>query len=228
MKEMIDIIFENSEFIIVLKPEGVSFHNDNGVASGFFNQVKEQVGGDLFSIHRLDKVTSGLMIFPRTHEAARLFGEMFSKHLIQKYYLAIASGKPKKKQGLIKGDMAKGRRGSWKLLNTNQNPALTQFFSYSLIPGKRLYVLKPLSGKTHQLRVALKSLGTPIDGDLAYAGNNDDRVYLHAYRLDFCFKGKEYDFKILPKTGVNFVSREFVDEIESIGEVDKLLWPKIP
>lgn len=223
---MLDIIFENNDFVIIHKPVGISFHNDEKVEVGLFNQVKEQLGGELYAVHRLDKVTSGLILFAKNQDAASIFGELFREHDIQKFYLAIAGNKTKKKQGMIKGDMEKGRRGAWKLTNSFDNPALTQFFSYSLIPGLRLYVLRPLTGKTHQLRVALKSLGVPILGDTAYAADASDRVYLHAYMLSFNFKGKEYRFTSLPKKGDLFFSNDFLKSMGEIGDVAKLKWPK--
>lgn len=225
---MIDIKYENSDFIIVYKPEGQTFHNEQEREVGFFNQVKAQIGGNLFAVHRLDKVTSGLIIFARTLEAASIFGKMFRDHSINKFYIAIASNKAKKKQGLVKGDMTKSRRGTWKLLNTNINPALTQFFSYSLVPGKRLFLLRPLSGKTHQLRVALKSLGAPILGDLSYGGNNAERVYLHAYCLNFKYKNVSVNILSIPKTGEYFLKDEMSKVLDEIKNPKELNWPKVP
>lgn len=224
---MFEVIYENSNFIVVYKPEGESFHNDDNQDIGFFNLVKSQVKQDLFPIHRLDKVTSGLILFAKDQHTASLFGKMFQEHLVDKYYLAISSGKPKKKQGLIKGDMEKSRRGTWKLTQTTLKPAITQFFSYSFIPGKRLYLLRPLSGKTHQLRVALKSLGVPIDGDTAYSAVDSDRVYLHAYKLKFELEGESFDFESLPKTGSLFLEDGFVNKLNEIGKPDLLIWPKV-
>lgn len=225
---MIEIITENTDYIVVYKPEGVSFHNDEDDKTGFFNQVKNQIKGELFSVHRLDKVTSGLIIFAKTQEAASIFGEMFREHTINKFYIAIASNKTKKKQGLVKGDMAKSRRGTWMLLNTSTNPALTQFFSYSLVPGQRLFLLRPLSGKTHQIRVALKSLRAPILGDINYAGDRSDRVYLHAYCLNFEYKGQSVNILSNPKTGINFLKDEVVKVLKDIKNPKDLNWPKVP
>ena len=116
----------------------------------------------LYSVHRLDKMTSGLLLLAKSPQIAAQLTALFTTHQIQKYYLAISDKKPKKKQGLIKGGMQKSRRGMWKLTKEKNNLAITQFFSYSLGNGKRLFVIKPHSGKTHQIRVALKSIGSAI------------------------------------------------------------------
>jgi hypothetical protein len=83
--------------------------------------------------------------------------------------------------------MARGRSSSWKLLRSNSDPAVTRFQSYSLAAvqsGMRLYLLKPETGRTHQLRVAMKSLGAAILGDSLYgnaaAAAEQERMYLHA------------------------------------------------
>jgi len=88
------------------------------------------------------------------------------------------------------------RNGSWKLLRSVENPAVTQFFSFGLTPGLRLYLLKPHTGKTHQLRVALKSLGVPLLGDTRYGADKSDRAYLHAWQLAFELDGKSYQFSL--------------------------------
>ncbi|MEL7308180.1 MAG: TIGR01621 family pseudouridine synthase [Pseudomonadota bacterium] len=180
------------DFFVFYKPAGVSFHSEQ--CAGFVVLAEKLVNEKLYPVHRLDKVTSGLIILARNKEAAAEFTTLFSDHTINKFYLAVSDAKPKKKQGWIKGDMQKSRRGAFKLLKTQTNPAITRFYSTSIRPGLRAYLLKPYSGKTHQLRVAMKSLGAPILGDSTYAGSKDERTNLHAYALQFSYKGqlKEY------------------------------------
>ncbi|MCD8531217.1 MAG: hypothetical protein LRY66_07610 [Saccharospirillaceae bacterium] len=88
--------------------------------------------------------------------------------------------------------MTKGRNGSWMLQRSSSNPAITRFIShFDERRQTRLFLLKPLTGRTHQLRVALKSLGAAIDGDSRYAGDPADRTYLHAFML--CFRDESDD-----------------------------------
>jgi len=148
----------------------------------------------------------------KTKEIANTLTKLFEKKEIQKYYLAISLRKPKKKQGWIKADMGSSRRGSYKLLKTKDNPAITQFISCSLRVGERFFLIKPHTGKTHQIRVALKSIGSPIAGDIRYANSDDasleDRGYLHAYSISFILNNKEYSFVCKPKFGDRFLSAE--------------------
>ena len=173
-------------------------------------------------VHRLDKVTSGLLILALNAESAAEFFRLFSEHHIQKTYLALSNQKPKKKQGLIVGDMQKARNGAWKLCQSKENPAITRFESVSCEPNLRLFILKPQTGKTHQLRVAMKSLGSPILGDALYAKNteNIDRTYLHAARLKFEFKGQAFDVFTLPKEGEWWHREGVMSQIQKIGSAN--------
>ena len=190
------------DFFVFYKPAGVSFHSEQ--CAGFVVLAEELVNEKLYPVHRLDKVTSGLIILARNKEAAAEFTSLFSDHKINKFYLAVSDAKPKKKQGWIKGDMQKSRRGAFKLLKSQTNPAITRFYSKSIRPGLRAYLLKPFSGKTHQLRVAMKSISSPILGDTAYTASSSDRVYLHAFALSFQWKGQYKYFSYLPDTGKEF------------------------
>ncbi len=231
-KDVVEIIDVQAEFIVVNKPANVNFHDEGDLGSGLFNQVKNTLDIEaLYPVHRLDKMTSGLLLFAKTLAAAQNFQKQFQTHAIEKYYLAISDKKPTKKQGLIKGDMAKSRRGSWKLLRTNENPAITQFFSYSISAGKRLFLLKPHSGKTHQIRVALTSIGAPILGDERYYPSAEmtevDRGYLHAYALKFTFNNSVFNYQLQPKQGDVFNDEKTSAQIVTLGEPWLLNWPKL-
>ena len=199
----LDIVYQTDDFIIIYKPCGLSVHKDQNEI-GLTTLVAKQLGvPQVWLVHRLDKVTSGLLILALNAESAAEFFRLFAEHRIQKTYLALSNQKPKKKQGLIVGDMQKARNGAWKLCPSKENPAITRFESVSCEPNLRLFILKPQTGKTHQLRVAMKSLGSPILGDALYGKNTEkiDRTYLHAARLQFEFKGQAFDVFTSPKEG---------------------------
>ncbi|MCK9373651.1 MAG: TIGR01621 family pseudouridine synthase [Sulfuricurvum sp.] len=209
------IVYDHENFLITLKPAGVNFHSEG--EAGFVVQVSEQMGIPLFPVHRLDKMTSGLVILAKNSETAAQFGKMFENREIEKYYLAISMRKPKKKMGWIKGDMASARRGDYKLLTTMENPAITQFVSCALRTHERFFLIKPHTGKTHQIRVALKSLGSPIAGDERYAASEEarkeERGYLHAYALRFRLGDEAFRFVLPPEEGERFVSEECIAQL---------------
>ena len=208
----VPVVFEHQDFIIVLKPTSVTMHRADGNAS-ILALLHQQGYEDLFLVHRLDAATSGLLILAKHQAAATVLSSMFQERQIEKYYLALSDKKPIKKQGHILGDMKNIRSGNYALTRDQSNPAYTQFLSQLVNLGSgqppRLFVLKPFTGKTHQLRVALKSLGSPILGDQRYAKSEADRMYLHAWALKFKYLDKAYQFAVMPTEGALFQSPEF-------------------
>lgn len=219
------ILREHPDFLIVHKPPGVAMHD---ATHGIISQVRALTGvTGLHLCHRLDTVTSGVMCLARHPDAAASIGEQFASRQVQKYYLALSDQKPKKKQGTIKGDMRNRRGGQHMLLNSLENPAVTQFFSSSVAPGLRGFVIKPHTGKTHQIRVALKSLGAAILGDSLYGGSSADRTYLHAWALAFQYNGEQIRCVSAPEHGGHFLSPEFATWLADQRAPDSLPWPRV-
>lgn len=195
------VVLEQADFLVVNKEAGVDMHDDAGVP-GLVSRVSAAVGQNVYPVHRLDKVTSGLVLLAKNKEATSELSQSFAGRRVKKTYLAISDRSPKKKQGWVKGDMAKSRNGSWKLLHSFDNPAINYFQSVALaIPHHRLYIVSPHTGKTHQIRVALKSISAPILGDERYGGSVADRTYLHAWRLQFSYARAEYSVEVDPLWG---------------------------
>ncbi|MEN9532940.1 MAG: hypothetical protein RIQ83_2164 [Pseudomonadota bacterium] len=154
----------------------------------------------------------------RTTAANRALSMAFADRQVSKQYLALSDRKPKKKQGWVKGDMQKGRGGSWMLARSLDNPAISWFDSVPVREGLRLYRIKPQTGKTHQIRVALKSIGAPILGDERYGGTAAERGYLHAWRLSFTLADEAFDFICPPDEGELFLLPELKAAIAGLSE----------
>ncbi|GAB6070167.1 TIGR01621 family pseudouridine synthase [Thiomicrorhabdus hydrogeniphila] len=215
---MISIIYQNNDFVVVDKPAGLNFHSEE--LPGLVVLVKNQLAlEEIYPVHRLDKMTSGILILAKHKAAAQAFQLLFETHQIEKFYIAVSHQKPKKKQGWVKGDMLPARRGSWKLTKTYENPAITQFISESIQPGERLFLLKPKTGKTHQIRVAMKSLSAPICGDERYAdsikSSVEERGYLHAFAVRFTLFNQSYHFVLLPCDGSRFTQQRSLDILQN-------------
>lgn len=242
-QNIFSVVSENENFVVIDKHLPIEFHcNDVGV--GLHEYVKKTLGmSALFPIHRLDKDTTGLIVFAKNKTTATQLSELFAQRKVDKYYIALSASQPKKKQGTVKGDMAPSRRGSYKLLSSYQSPAMTQFKSNSVDVGYKrsvqdarsdflkLFLLKPKTGKTHQLRVALKSLSAPVLGDARYASGQEriaDRMYLHAYQLVFNWQGKFLEFTSHPNVGVWFGHKAIKDYLYTHwAEPNRLNWPKV-
>ncbi|WP_417222228.1 TIGR01621 family pseudouridine synthase [Amphritea sp.] len=222
------LIAQTPDYIIINKAPGISVHRDQAEA-GLLQQISTALNcGPLYLVHRLDKMTSGLLILARHGEAASYLSRQFQAKTVEKYYIALSDQKPRKKQGLIKGDMERARRGSWKLTTTQNNPAITRFFSCSPQPGMRLFLLRPLTGKTHQLRVALKSIGAAILGDQRYHSVSDspvDRGYLHAWSIAFDWQGQRCEYRCDPTVGELFLQPSVKQQLETWVPPGNLAWP---
>ncbi|WP_117234580.1 TIGR01621 family pseudouridine synthase [Vibrio maerlii] len=229
---MFDILYNHADFVAINKHPGVSVHKDDGDTM-LIHEVEEYLGeSKLYLVHRLDKMTSGILLLAKSSEAASKLAKLFADRNISKFYLAIGAKKPKKKQGLVMGDMERSRRSSWKLLNSMNNPAITQFFSMAGENGQRLFLCKPHTGKTHQIRVALNSVGSAIIGDPIYnSGQNEDRGYLHAYATLFEYEGEVVSLVCPPRlqaeVGKHWLSSSMTKALEEWNEPWSLNWPKI-
>lgn len=218
-------VFENNDIVIINKPVGIPMHDN---AQGIAQILRTQYGFDALHLcHRLDTPTSGCLVLAKNPIAAAKIGELFEQRLIQKYYLALTNSRPKKKQGTIKGDMKNRRKGQHLLLKSMKNPAITQFISFGLDAGVRVAVVKPFTGKTHQIRVAMKSNSTPLIGDTLYSGSQSDRMYLHAYQIGFSYKGEDIVVSCLPEQGDLFLSKPFQQWHQALGDISALPWPTI-
>ncbi|MGB1320914.1 MAG: TIGR01621 family pseudouridine synthase [Vibrio gallaecicus] len=229
---MFNILFTHQDFLVINKHPNVSVHKDDGDTMLLHEVAKESGDKQLFLVHRLDKMTSGILLLARNSKAASELSQSFANRDVEKYYLAIGSKKPKKKQGLISGDMERSRRSSWKLLNSKNHPAVTQFLSASAEPGERLFLCKPYTGKTHQIRVAMKSIGSAIIGDSIYnPSSQSDRGYLHAFAIRFTYQNQSYDLVCDPRENDVLGMKWHVDPIKT--NLDSWLkpwlldWPKL-
>lgn len=219
----IPVVAETEDFLLVNKPPGISVHKDDQDA-GLVMLLQSQLQlPELYLVHRLDRMTSGLLLLAKRKVVAAELGRQFAERRMVKFYFALSQAKPKKKQGLISGDMLKARRGSWKLAPTAENPARTQFFSYGLGDGLRVFLLRPVTGKTHQLRVALKSIGAPILGDSRYSGAEAERGFLHAWYLGFELDGKSYRYSCPPE-GARWKQEDWPAEWAA---PELLAWPEV-
>jgi tRNA pseudouridine32 synthase/23S rRNA pseudouridine746 synthase len=228
---MFDLIQNKDDFLVISKHPGVNFHRE-GEDVGLLAEVRKYLEVDeLFPVHRLDKDTSGLILFAKSKDAAISFATLFCEHDVDKFYVAISEKKPKRKEGAVVGDMKNSRRGTWILERTQEKPAITKYFSAPLSGNRRLYIVKPITGKTHQIRVALKSNSSAILGDSIYSNKERsksvDRMYLHAYYLSFTYNEEKFSFFNAPSNGDFFTDDVFSKAFEKYKSPEDLNWDKL-
>ncbi len=185
------IVYLDDNVIVVNKPVGVLTHskgalNDEFTVADFFRRyttwgLETNRPG---IVHRLDRDTSGIIIGARNAETAHLLQKQFADHKTKKTYIAVVDGHLK--QPTAKIDLPIGRNPSAPStfrVDAKGKAAITDYSVIDVNDTKSLVELRPQTGRTHQLRVHMAYLNTPIHGDRVY-GKPADRLYLHAFRLE--------------------------------------------
>lgn len=190
------IIYIDENVIVIDKPAGILTHSkgvlcEEFTVSDFFKRYSEYNSSTNRSgiIHRLDRDTSGILIGARNTETAALLQKQFSDRKTKKTYYAVVDGVPKYTIANI--DVPIGRNPahpSTFRVYSNGKAAFTKYEVISSSDNKSLVKLQPQTGRTHQLRVHMKHIGTPILGDKIY-GKIGNRMYLHAYSLEITIPG---------------------------------------
>jgi RluA family pseudouridine synthase len=176
------ILFEDSALLIYDKPCGII---SDGVE---FMEATSSYYPHLIPIHRLDKETSGILMFAKSKEVLDAMVELFQKEEVKKTYAAIVSGTLSKKRGSINEPIdVVYREGTAKRFGVKQGgkPALTHFELVESKGDHSLLYLFPVTGRTHQLRVHLNFIGHPILGDQVYGREWGKRMFLHAMQIAF-------------------------------------------
>lgn len=175
------VIYEDNNILVVNKPINISMH---GFVDSLDNQVLNYLKYkqiDSFkpaSIGRLDRTTSGLIVYAKTYKALVQLNEKINKH--EKYYLLKSDFPWEKKEVIL---FARKNAKTHELETFETKPGIkmeTIFFK-----DRNKKYAKILTGKKHQIRLSLKHLGYPIYGDKKYGGKFDKRVYLHSYKIVF-------------------------------------------
>ncbi len=206
------LIEDNDEFIVINKKAGISVQggtkSKNNLIDIFSNS---NVFKDTkpYSVHRLDKETSGVMIIAKNYSSAKILTSLFRLRKVYKTYLAICHGVFKNKKGEIRSNLVKYEKEKKisELAITNYNVINSNnFFSF--------VELKPITGRKHQLRKQLSFMGNPIVGDTKYniikSRNKDQKkLMLHSYKIKFLINNKKFYFKAkLPYYFDNYLNKK--------------------
>ena len=193
------VLYEDADVIVVNKPSGLLTHAKGGlsteptVAEIIRPKTSFASGTDRPGIvHRLDRDTSGVLIIAKTADAAAHLQRQFAQRTTKKTYLAVTDGVPKLAAAKI--DLPIGRNPSAPStfrVDPNGKPAQTTYRVLTSTDNQALIELKPTTGRTHQLRVHMAYLNTPILGDRVYGKPNASRLMLHAHQLEITLPSGE-------------------------------------
>lgn len=196
------IILDAPQWLLINKPAGLPVHGGEGLTAGLIEWARElpQVtdASALQLVHRLDKATSGCLLLAKRRSTLVAFHEQLRLHQIDKRYLALVKGEWRVGERryvtapLVKNQLRGGER--MVCVSEEGRPARTHFQALVVYPGATLVEARPITGRTHQIRVHAAHLGCPIAGDLRY-GDADfnryisqlggHRLFLHASSLRF-------------------------------------------
>jgi RluA family pseudouridine synthase len=185
------ILYEDQHLLIVDKPAGLSVLPDGWEKdSDYLVKKLEEQFGRIFIVHRLDKITSGVMVFARAAGVHRALNIQFENHEAQKTYHAIIEGKPKWEEKVARHPLRAnvGHKHRTMVDDKNGKPSETRFRVIKRYEESALIEAKPMTGRTHQIRVHAYALGHPLVGDMLYGAqetNNIARPMLHAQSLSF-------------------------------------------
>ncbi len=202
----LDILFENTDVLVINKPAGMVVHPAAGHASrtlahavlGHASKL-EGVGGERRSgiVHRLDKETSGVILVAKNDRAHRWLQEQFRLRKVQKIYLALVDGHPPTPQGRVEAPIARDPAHRKKMAVVPAGQGRDAATEYRVIEHFREHDLveaRPLTGRTHQIRLHLAFIGCPVTGDTVYGRRRPSlpiqRHFLHAARLTICLPGE--------------------------------------
>jgi 23S rRNA pseudouridine1911/1915/1917 synthase len=194
----LEVLYEDADVIAINKPAGMVVHTGAGRHSGtLVNAVLHRfgklssVGGDLRPgiVHRLDRFTSGAILIARSDAAHRHLAEQFASRKIEKIYVALVHGRVKSDQGRITTPIARDpvRRVRMTARLAHGRQAITSYQVLKRFDKFTLLEVKIGTGRTHQIRVHLSSLGHPVAGDKLYGAPPSElgRYFLHARQITF-------------------------------------------
>jgi RluA family pseudouridine synthase len=195
-----DILHIDDHVIILNKPAGLPVLPDGWEKdSEYLVKMLEEKYDKIFIVHRLDKITSGVMVFARDAETHRALNMQFEHHEAQKVYHAIVEGNPRWEEKITKFPLHAnvGHKHRTIVDDKNGKPSETRFKVLKRYQSSALVEAQPMTGRTHQIRVHASALGHPLLGDILYGAaetNLTARPTLHAHSLTIELNGQRETF----------------------------------
>ena len=203
MKNLLDILYENEGLVAVNKPPGMLSIQDRSDSAPSLKDLLQDRYGDIFTVHRLDRDTSGVIVFARNEATHRFLSRQFENRETEKKYAGIVQGSPVEKEGTIdvpimehptkKGTMVTSAKGKDSVTSyqVEENFGLYSLLQFTI-----------LTGRTHQIRVHMKYLGHPVVCDPLYG--SEEPVLLSSFKKKYRLsKQEETERPLLSRLGLH-------------------------
>ena len=193
------IVEDNENFCVINKPYGLAVQGGSKIKKNLVDLIAENkifINSKPFIVHRTDKETSGILIIAKNRKYAQLFTSLFRIRKIHKSYLSICHGEMEKNKGFFDGDLI--RYDKDKKISER---AITNYKVLDKNTNSTLLILNPVTGRKHQIRKQLFSIGFPVIGDSKYNFpenkiNKYHNLMLHAYSIKFMINEKKYKYTV--------------------------------
>ncbi len=215
----IKILHQEKHFAIVLKPSGVLSENNSGNTPGMVDLLSEQLGIEIYPVHRLDREASGVMVYAKTKVGAAKLSALVSGDGFEKKYLVVVHGKPQEEKGVMqdllfkdskknKSFVVKKERKGVKKASLEYEVKATAEYEGQTVS---LVSVKLHTGRTHQIRVQFSSRNMPVLGDSRYGSGIKTEMCLFSQRITFVnpFSSEHQCFSALPQNSIFDIFGEY-------------------
>lgn len=206
-----EIILENEHFIIINKPPGLLSIPDREGKEISLKQILLQKYGEIFTVHRLDRETSGIIVFAKDAETHKFLSQAFEERAVEKYYVGIVTGTLPEKQKTIEAPITENsvKRGVM-IIHKRGKPAITDYTVQEEFKKYSFLQFQIHTGRTHQIRVHMQYIGHPLVCDELYGDGLP--IKLSSFKRNYNLsKNEEEERPILARTGLHAQRLRFTD-----------------
>ncbi|AYD47180.1 RluA family pseudouridine synthase [Arachidicoccus soli] len=220
----LNIVFENEDFVAISKPSGTLSVPDRKQSEPSLKDFLKQKYGEIFTVHRLDKFTSGLILFAKNSGTHKQLSQLFEDRAIEKFYIGIVNGVLRPSSGTVNTPIMEHPAKDGRMLaHSKGKPSVTDYETIEAFKNYSLVQFQIHTGRTHQIRIHAQYLGQPIVCDELYGDGRGiylsaikkkynlsknqweerpimGRLALHSYNMRFTLNGETYSLEApLPK-----------------------------
>lgn len=185
-----EILFEDKEIIVCIKPRGILSQSDMNGVDNMIDRLSSITNATIYPLHRLDKEVGGVMVYAKTKKSAAALSRDISEHNFSKEYIALIHSKPNEEIGEMRDFLFKDSKKNKSFVVKNKRKGVKEaILEYSILKscgGFSMVLVKLHTGRTHQIRVQFASRKMPLVGDKKYGARDEyKKIGLWSYRITF-------------------------------------------